>query len=63
MNANWWFIKKFGFLTWLAYEGERRRRERKSGETFDPLKHGEPLLRSIGATEEQIKHAKEVGLA
>lgn len=63
MKAHWWFIRKFGAITWQQYEACRREREREQGEVFDPLKHGERMLRAIGATDAQIAEARARGLA
>lgn len=62
-RAHLWLIRKVGLTSYVQYESVRRKRIRESGEKFDPLKHGERLLRAIGATEEQITEAKAKGLA
>lgn len=63
MHGHWWFIRKFGVISWSQYEALRREREREQGEVFDPRKHGERMLRAIGATEGQIAEARARGLA
>jgi hypothetical protein len=62
-RAHWWLIRKVGPVNYAQYERVRRVRLRESGEEFDPLKHGERMLRAVGATEEQIMEAKAKGLA
>lgn len=63
-RGHWWFVWKFGPITWARYEAARKERERELGEEgFDPKKHGERMLRAIGATEEQIELARAKGLA
>lgn len=63
VRGHWWFIRHFTPITYVQYETLRRERERELGETFDPLKHGERMLRAIGATDDQIAAAREKGLA
>lgn len=63
VRGHWWFIRNFGPITLLQYEAFRRERDRELGETFDPLKHGERMLRVAGATEAQIVDARARGLA
>lgn len=62
MNGYLWMIRPFGFWRTIRYERERKRRQRLYGK-FDPKIHGEGLLRGLGATDQQIVKAKEVGLA
>lgn len=52
-----------GFRRMVRYERERLRRQRALGRAFNPRLDGEPLLRHIGATEEQIVEAKKRGMA
>lgn len=63
MRGHWWFIRKFGTISWRQYEALRREREIEAGEVFDPRKHGERMLRAIGASEGQIAEARSRGLA
>lgn len=62
-RGHWWFIRNFGPIGWAEYEQIRRERERELGEVFDPVKHGERMLRAIGATEDKIAEARRRGLA
>jgi hypothetical protein len=57
-----WFIRRYGIMRLLAYEGERRRQEAVYGK-FIPSVHGEAMLRTLGASEEEIRKAKQKGLA
>ena len=54
---------QLGYLNLWRYERERRRRERELGRVFEAKKDGEPLLRAAGATDDEVKRAKEKGLA
>lgn len=63
MKGHLWFIRRFGFLRWMFYENWRRKSERDFGRKFDPAIDGEPLLRAMDASEEQIELAKSQGLA
>lgn len=62
MAMYFWLCSKLGIRRALRYERERHRREKIYG-PFIPSVHGEPLLRHVGATEEQIEKLKEMGLA
>jgi len=57
-----WMFRRYGFRVTWRYEKERRKRQRIFG-PFKPEIHGEPLLRAIGASEDQIAEAKRRGLA
>jgi hypothetical protein len=63
VSGHLWFIRRYGLWRYVRYERERRRRIRETGVRFNPLKHGEALLRDIGASEEQITRCKAKGLA
>jgi hypothetical protein len=63
LRGHWWFVREFGAVSWAQYERARRERERELAEGFDPLRHGERMLRAVGASEEQIVRARRLGLA
>lgn len=62
LRTYWSWSRRFGARRVWRYERERRRREKIYG-PFVPEIHGAGLLRAIGATEEEIAKAKEMGLA
>jgi hypothetical protein len=63
LRGHWWFIRTYGPLTYTQYEALRHQRERETGDEFDPSRHGERMLRAVGASGEQILEAKRKGLA
>jgi hypothetical protein len=63
LRGHLWFVRRFGVASWYRYEAARLGRERETGEGFDPIRHGERMLRALGATEEQIAEARARGLA
>ncbi len=56
-------IRRFGVRQTLNYERERKRRERHFNRPFIPWLDGEPLLRALGCSDEEIERAKEHDLA
>jgi hypothetical protein len=62
-RGHWWFMREFGPISAAQYMSVQEERRREEGETFDPARHGERMLRAIGASEEQITRAKAKGFA
>lgn len=62
-RAHWWFVREFRPLTGAQYLAVQKERRAEQAEGFDRARHGERMLAAVGASEDQVARARELGYA